>query len=681
VSGRPEHRYPPLLLGAAVVFWGWQSGLLVYAAVMAAALEGARLVRWRLEISDKESNRVADASALGFLLLAAYQFEARSFHGVYAILEYLPFVLFPLTVLQLYSAHGVTRLSALFLGARRAQAHGRTAPGQVDLAWPFMVACLLSASVGVEHDLAYYIVVCALAAWALWWCRPTRHPVWLWGALMVLALGGGFAGQMGLFELRAAIEPLVSQWLQERLWQDRNPFRAQTRIGHIGRLKTSDRIVLRVQAEHSGHVPRLLREATYQTFSRNVWLAGQTHFSPVPSDDPGATWWLHGADERSRRVTVSKYLHDGRGLLAVPSGTFEVGKLVVDGVEQNPLGAVRVQGGPELVEYRARYAPSRTFIAPPDDSDRAVPARYAGLLGRLAAELELADMPAGRALERVAEYFDANFRYTLSPGMRAGYRPLREFLESSRAGHCEYFATAATLLLRAAGIPARYATGYAVREYSPLEGGFVVRRRHAHSWTLAYVDGRWRELDTTPASWNALEAQAAPWWQSGYDFVSWALYRYKRWRLYEDDAGPGHSLAYLTLPLALLLVWRLRKRRRRIAEGTSASGAQARAAPPGLDSDLYAIEAHLAAQGLGRRPGETLGAWLERQAGGGHLAGAAELRERVLPLHYRYRFDPAGLASSERAALRHAVREWLTRYGRAAPEGTLRGRSGHLTSG
>ena len=75
---------------------------------------------------------------------------------------------------------------------------------------------------------------------------------------------------------------------------------------------------------------------------------------------------------------------------------------------------------------------------------------------------------------------------------------LSHFLLQSRAGHCEYFATATVLLLRAAGIPARYCRGYAVQEFSKLENRFIVRDRHAHAWTLAYVDGIWTNFDTTP---------------------------------------------------------------------------------------------------------------------------------------------------------------------------------------
>lgn len=62
--------------------------------------------------------------------------------------------------------------------------------------------------------------------------------------------------------------------------------------------------------------------------------------------------------------------------------------------------------------------------------------------------------------------------------------PLSTFLLKNRSGHCEYFATATTLLLREVGIPARYAIGFSVSEFSPLENQFIVRGRDSHAWTL-----------------------------------------------------------------------------------------------------------------------------------------------------------------------------------------------------
>jgi len=55
---------PPGLLGAALLFWGWQTGFLAVGVVMAVLVEARRLVRSRWDLSRADFNRVSDLSAL-----------------------------------------------------------------------------------------------------------------------------------------------------------------------------------------------------------------------------------------------------------------------------------------------------------------------------------------------------------------------------------------------------------------------------------------------------------------------------------------------------------------------------------------------------------------------------------------------------------------------------------------
>lgn len=73
------------------------------------------------------------------------------------------------------------------------------------------------------------------------------------------------------------------------------------------------------------------------------------------------------------------------------------------------------------------------------------------------------------------------------------------FLEDSDTGYCVHFATAATVLLQAAGIPARYVTGY----MAPLSESLmtVVRAEDAHAWAEYWLPGYgWTILEATPAA-------------------------------------------------------------------------------------------------------------------------------------------------------------------------------------
>ena len=78
--------------------------------------------------------------------------------------------------------------------------------------------------------------------------------------------------------------------------------------------------------------------------------------------------------------------------------------------------------------------------------------------------------------------------------------PILLFLQENRAGHCELFASAAVLLLRQSGIPARYVTGFLCLERHPSGDYYVSRLGHAHAWVEAFdrQKRKWVMLDPTP---------------------------------------------------------------------------------------------------------------------------------------------------------------------------------------
>lgn len=75
----------------------------------------------------------------------------------------------------------------------------------------------------------------------------------------------------------------------------------------------------------------------------------------------------------------------------------------------------------------------------------------------------------------------------------------RWFLEDSDTGYCVHYATAAAVLLRAAGIPARYVTGYMVEGKS--KEAVTVTDADAHAWVEYWLPPfGWVVLEATPAS-------------------------------------------------------------------------------------------------------------------------------------------------------------------------------------
>jgi transglutaminase-like putative cysteine protease len=60
------------------------------------------------------------------------------------------------------------------------------------------------------------------------------------------------------------------------------------------------------------------------------------------------------------------------------------------------------------------------------------------------------------------------------------------FLFDLRRGYCDYYATAFVVLARLAGMPARFATGFAAGSWDPAENLWVVTEAEAHSWPEVY---------------------------------------------------------------------------------------------------------------------------------------------------------------------------------------------------
>lgn len=84
------------------------------------------------------------------------------------------------------------------------------------------------------------------------------------------------------------------------------------------------------------------------------------------------------------------------------------------------------------------------------------------------------------------------------------------FLEQGERGYCVHFATAAAVLLRSAGIPARYVTGYRVEA---IAGQTVqVTTDHAHAWVeyYNYHTWTWNILEATPADESLPPTQTVP---------------------------------------------------------------------------------------------------------------------------------------------------------------------------
>jgi hypothetical protein len=652
-----------------LLFWGWESGLMPFAVIGSIILELPRWVRARWDFSKTDMYRVWDLCGVLFLAAMVYSYATSDIaDGAIKFLPWLPIVFFPFVAAVAYSAEDNVRKSTYFLMFRRQEfAAVNAAPLGRYVPYWYLVVCICSSSIVNARDLRFYAGVAVLGAWLFWLSRNRTTPVWAWALAVVIASVAGFGGQIGLTHLQAIIENHASQYMDDFGNPDIEMNQTRTALGSVGKLMLSGRIVMRVQPDGDYPPPPLLRDASFDRYQSSakasIWSVTEAKFTSSFVGADSTTWPFAADQPAAPSVTVSANFPQGVGILAVPTGPLGLTGLLAGEVETNRAGAVRAKQTLPLVRYSVKYGTASTLDGAPTGYDLVVPKEELPAITQIATMLGLAGRPPAEVMRRIASFFAQNFTYTrYLKGIR--YDPLgkntalRQFLLQDHTGHCEYFATATALLLRQAGIPARYAIGFAMPEDPGGGHVYLVRGLHAHAWVLAYVNGSWHDFDTTPGSWEGIEEAQTSFLQPVSDFFSSLWYYFTRWRYYSERGSLAKRLLWF-VPVALAwILWRLFGRRRIVRKGGGQPPAE-RSVAVGLDSEFYLIEQHLARAGVPRRPGESLNDWADRvETARQPRWPVAPLRE-IIARHYAYRFDPQGLTADQRRDLKSRAETWL----------------------
>lgn len=202
---------------------------------------------------------------------------------------------------------------------------------------------------------------------------------------------------------------------------------------------------------------------------------------------------------------------------------------------------------------------------PPTERDRQIPEELLAPLDAIAREWAPEGTSAAR-VQAIAQRLRSTFTYSLD-FERAGERdPVLEFLDD-KTGHCEYFASAMTLMARTVGVPARVVGGFTVTEQNPLTGSWIVRQKNAHAWTEVWLDGKWITLDAT-APTSLLTPKKAGWMTAFRDALGYWRSRIWRW-VKARNAGElaGVAAVLLSLWALIRLIRRRRRRDKRVLVG------------------------------------------------------------------------------------------------------------------
>ncbi len=352
--------------------------------------------------------------------------------------------------------------------------------------------------------------------------RPTAHdqrPIPFWREI---GLRYGLLGLMLLIGLglRSPVEQSIVFVQKQMLGLVTRSLRTNTRGGDLSltqRLpKNFDKRMRLVMLIQGSEVPGYLREVVYMTYSKGRWvLPKQTReLIPRPNEAVGrrSTYPLvpsSGLDEVPRNIwrfevhaplLLQAFCLPGHARALTCEGrdyvTDDNGMVTSDNIIPArydvavPVGQVPSHAYP-LPEGVTNLA----YLALPSRLSGSISNWVASCDGLLAATNAV---DAGKVLER---YFQNTFNYRLDVNLTGSSDPLIPFMEK-REGFCVHFASAAALMLRARGVPARVVGGYASFGYDPWLKRWMVREREGHSWVELW-DGeqkQWLILDPTPAA-------------------------------------------------------------------------------------------------------------------------------------------------------------------------------------
>ncbi|WP_197443786.1 transglutaminase family protein [Maioricimonas rarisocia] len=441
------------------------------------------------------------------------------------------------------------------------------------------------------------------------------------------ASGSGLAVAYGLHRYERQLEAALAEFLGLKMANRSSVgFSGRGGLNDVSYSKhhSSDEVILRV---HNADGPAYLRGKAFDLFASNVWRGSRVAHQIGPSPPPPDVTLLRPGD-RLYRLRVGNARPENvidvwpttphEEYLFAPMQTDYIAG-AMQGVYLDQDGVPTSSESGSLLPYSCwlRGANARTVLS---EEDRArllqVPdnldLRVRSLARRLAGQYS----SSRRRMDAIEQYFHENFVYTFGIRVPSYEDPLSHFLFERQAAHCEYFATAACILLRLNGVPARYVTGYVASGFNSVGQYWQARRKDAHAWVEAYDEEnqQWVIVEATPS-----EGVPRPETESGRPATIDAVREFLR-RLSTNIQQRGlfaslgaalrHPLGRLLLGIVLVVVacvilWRWRGRR------SLPFAIAARKKRP-RHAELSRLEALLAELGFVRPPTEPLTQFIRR---------------------------------------------------------------------
>ncbi len=641
---------------------------------LALMIECEHWTKLRWDFTPEATGRAWQITVLMIVFSSVFIFlDTNAYVALPSILSWMPVLLLPMQFVQSFGLHESLPLNTFsFLARHRRQRNLRfgltEALIHIHFGNVYFVAAMVASTLGSQANWWPFLPgIIILTGWLLLSVSRSR-PISL---LISLIIAGGIAvgGQIGINKLQ--------DFLQFGAYQRDSglPNSKTTMIGQPGPIIQSADIVWRLRLEGKSPPPKLLKTASYNDYHIGTWktmVPGGVEFKDLDTrlHQQVPYYLLAGnlteADQfKAVSDSLSRFKLRGSATKETPmpltGDAASLRDFEVDGIERNELGSARVFPTHSVIDGSVLWGGENDpESAPFSKEDLAIPFSEKETLKAVIETLKLDQQPSlEEKLGVLHRWFQKEFSYTRNPTIRASSyvakKPtaMTQFLTTTRAGHCEYFASAAALLLRQAGIPTRYTIGYSVLERDAKRQEYVIRGTHGHAWCRVWdtKSSRWIDFDTTPSGWGDMVSMQNSWIQSLNDTVQRLREDFFLWR-----SQPSNRLAvtlvmsFIGLCLISFIASKLWRSKRRVVTSKKSNIFEGTV----VQTPLNALEPQVAKH-LGSRPvGQPLAAWLKR------LKSAqldASLLDEAIEIHQRLRFDPATPAPADQDRLQKITQQ------------------------
>ena len=333
---------------------------------------------------------------------------------------------------------------------------------------------------------------------------------------VAVVVGVAWAGAFGLYRCEPVIENFMAGVLDSPSAYGGTGFSSTSDLWSVTNRREIDakRMALRIYSEQ---MPAYIRVNAFDNFLGDLWATSERSTAAgtllLPSADPGLAKYaptpnaagqffvaetVESAQWRAAEIWVesnhASYLPTilDTTCLRIDAVTVRRSRL------ENFLSSKADLSQPYTV-FAARDRPPIAPSGATLDGLLKIRDRDRRRLQDIADSIFKPEMTATERVVAVNNFLGDGFTYVRDSDEGFSSDPLHTFLRTSHAGHCELFASAATILLRLGGVPTRYVNGYLVNERNGVGRYWVARNRDAHAWCEAFDPRQgWVIVDPTP---------------------------------------------------------------------------------------------------------------------------------------------------------------------------------------